>query len=377
MKDNIGKIIKTIVNNPGNIPWRGFQFARRIFPLDYYFASGHAFPPDIITILITRRCNFSCPGCSSASPLYTKDCADKKEMSLEEIKKLIDQVAWFKPAIYFNGGEPTLRPDLIEAIKYAKSKGLITALTTNGSLMDEDLTAKIVSSGLDFYSTSIDGPAEYHNARRGFTFAYENATRGIINLLLARKKAGVATPHIRISCITNSEKVDYNWHVLHLANDLGTDEVAFGNLMFYSPEVEKKQNDFIAAHGTGGQEVIGLAVNDGKIAVDAPALKEFYRTAKQKSKIPVYLVLNEGDVDSFYSWRYPAKSRCLTPWLVAVVLPNGDVTVCQNLILGNILQDKFTKIWNNKKFKYFRLARKKYQMPACFRCIEGQEIKFD
>ncbi|MBU2577749.1 radical SAM protein, partial [Patescibacteria group bacterium] len=78
--------------------------------------------PELITFIVTNRCNFNCPGCSSNSPLYTRKNSKVKEISLDDIKRVIDEVAGFKPFIYLNGGEPTLRPDLIEIIKYIKSK---------------------------------------------------------------------------------------------------------------------------------------------------------------------------------------------------------------------------------------------------------------
>ena len=143
---NAKKYLSTAWTNPSSVPWKVFNILRRKLPIDFWFLNGWSFPPEMITILVTKRCNFSCPGCSSGSPEYTKNFKGQ-ELETGELKKIIDKVAWFKPGIYFCGGEPTLREDLYELIKYAKNKGLVTAFTTNGSLLsDENIKITLCNS---------------------------------------------------------------------------------------------------------------------------------------------------------------------------------------------------------------------------------------
>lgn len=347
--------------------------------MDYWLFNGLSLPPDIVTILITKRCNYSCSGCSSLSPAYTRR-SSFDELTTGQIKKFIDQISWFKPNIYFNGGEPTLRDDLYDLIKYAKKKFLITALTTNGSLLDKKRVNLILDSKLDFLSVSLDGPASHHDLYRGFKGAYERLTEGVSVLIKERNKKGRKTPHVRITCIINPANAQDAVFVLKKAEELRVDEVAFGNLMFYPQVYKNCQEKIIAEFKTGGRHMIGLPIVDKEFPfnLDFRRLKNIYNKIKSEAKIPVFFVPDKIDYEKFFSFKNPSiRSLCLSPWFIATLLPDGNLTSCQDYILGNIKDNSFFPLWNSEKMKEFRRFRKKIPFPACFRCLEGQEITFD
>jgi MoaA/NifB/PqqE/SkfB family radical SAM enzyme len=100
-------------------------------------------------IQVTTRCNARCTDrCSIwASKPY--------DVPLDDVKFAIDVLAenGFS-VLYLTGGETGLYPHLIEAVDYAKTKGMITSLTSNGSI--STATLKGLSRSLDFLSISID-----------------------------------------------------------------------------------------------------------------------------------------------------------------------------------------------------------------------------
>ncbi len=76
-------------------------------------------------------------------------------MTLEDAKFAIDILANNSFSIaYFTGGETGLYPHLIEAVEYAKKKGMITSITTNGTIPAVHL--KRLSKSLDVLSVSVD-----------------------------------------------------------------------------------------------------------------------------------------------------------------------------------------------------------------------------
>lgn len=375
---NVKKYINTALSNPLSVPWKLFNILRRRFPVDYWLLNGWSFPPEMITILITKRCNFSCPGCSSGSPEYTKNYKGE-ELGTEGFKKIIDKVAWFKPGIYFCGGEPTLREDLYELIKYAKNKGLVTAFTTNGSLLSNVNIKKILLSGVDFISASLDGAPKHHNSYRGYEKAYEKLTRGVTELVRQRNNLRLKSPNVRITCIINPEDKEDAFFVLKKAKEMGVDEVAFGNLMFYPSSYQLKQKKFIVENKTGGPSMIGLEVENNKLPFSLDKnLNNVYYELKNQAKLPVSFVPQKINLSYFYSFRDPMLgSRCLSPWFVATVLPDGTLSACQEFRLGDLRKTSFMALWNKQKMKKFRRLRKKKAFPACFRCIEGHEINLD
>ena len=109
-------------------------------------------PPDRVSINLTLRCNLSCSMCTT--------CYDSPELSTDEIKGLIDQVAaWGVEVLNPLGGEPFVRTDLEAILAYAVRRGFYVTLTTNGTLITAArarLIAAIPSDRLHF-NTSLDG----------------------------------------------------------------------------------------------------------------------------------------------------------------------------------------------------------------------------
>ena len=94
---------------------------------------------------MTRRCNLKCVHCYSASA----DIDYPDELTTEEGKKLIDDLAAFgAPVILFSGGEPLMRPDLLELAQYATDKGMRAVISTNGTLITKEIAAKLKKIGL-------------------------------------------------------------------------------------------------------------------------------------------------------------------------------------------------------------------------------------
>lgn len=374
------KAIFLLRKNPRYLPVLVIGLIRRHVTLRLFSGFGYSLYPELITILITLRCNFKCQGCSSASPSYTKKYYRDKlsELTTKEIKQTIDQVAFFKPFIYFNGGEPTLRRDQIELIKYVKKKKLVCALTTNGSLLSQPYVRQLLDSQLDFLSVSIDGPKEFHDQARGFPGAYDRATKGIKELVKLKKQRGVNHPHIRIASIIYPDKVNHAKFIVDLGNKLGVDELGFGLLMYYPQRIIKKQQAFIKKYRTGGPNPIGLEIkNNHKFNFSLKDYLDFLDYSKKRAKMPIYFAYQRNQYEAFFNpQKNPSqKSSCLTPWLGAIVQPSGDLEVCQGFKFGNLKNGSILSQWNNKKIRRFRKLRAKMPFPVCFRCNEGQILR--
>lgn len=100
--------------------------------------SGKRTPLDA-SIDLTYRCNNKCVHCYCSLP--EKDGqAIKKELSTIEVKKLLDDLASMGSLwLLITGGEPLLREDFEEIYLYAKKKGFIITLFTNGTLIDDKI----------------------------------------------------------------------------------------------------------------------------------------------------------------------------------------------------------------------------------------------
>lgn len=115
---------------------------------------------DVVYLLLTNRCNLKCIHCCA-------DAADensevyRREMSTQEWTGIIDKIVDIEPGgIVLTGGEPLLRKDFFEIIRYLRSKynGKV-ALATNATLINDD-NVKLLAELIDKFDISIDGVDE-------------------------------------------------------------------------------------------------------------------------------------------------------------------------------------------------------------------------
>jgi len=132
-------------------------------------------PPGPVVIWnLIRRCNLTCKHCYAIS-------ADKDfpgELSTEQIYGVMENLKEFRvPALILSGGEPLLHPDIFDISRRAKDMGFYVGLSTNGTLIDEDVTGQIAGIGYDYVGISIDGLRQTHDKFRRLEGAFEKSMR--------------------------------------------------------------------------------------------------------------------------------------------------------------------------------------------------------
>lgn len=119
---------------------------------------------------IAYQCNFQCKMCKfwSNSPLNADNI-----LSIEQWKNVLQQISEFadmrKCPINFSGpGEPLLRDNIFDLIKYGISLGLQVQIISNGFCVNKQIAADIADSGLKFICFSLDSlNPEVHDFLRG------------------------------------------------------------------------------------------------------------------------------------------------------------------------------------------------------------------
>jgi len=170
----------------------------------------------------TRRCNLRCVHCYSRS----EDRAYAGELSTAEARRLIDDLADFgAPVLLFSGGEPLLRPDLFELVKYAVGRGLRAVISTNGTRIDDAAAARFRDAGLGYVGVSLDGLGDVNDRFRGVPGAFEQALAGIRRCLAAGVKVGLRFTITR----RNAGEID---RIFDLVRDEGIPRVCFYHLVY-------------------------------------------------------------------------------------------------------------------------------------------------
>jgi radical SAM protein with 4Fe4S-binding SPASM domain len=149
-------------------------------------SSGKRTPMEV-SIELTHRCPLECQHCYNNLPMADKN-AKNRELSLGEYKRLLDEIAaagtfW----ILFTGGEIFARADFLDIYAYAKSKGFLITLFTNGTMVTE----RIANYLADYRPFAIEitlygATRETYDALTQIPGSYDRCMRGI-RLLLDRK----------------------------------------------------------------------------------------------------------------------------------------------------------------------------------------------
>src|SRR5512141_1723764 len=120
--------------------------------------------PVNLTWEVTVACNLRCRTCLSAS-----GAPAARELDTAEALDAVDQL--HRAGVFqvnFGGGEPFLRGDFEQILDACHERGLVTCISTNGTLLDERRVRRLARSGLVAVQVSVDGAAvETCDAIRG------------------------------------------------------------------------------------------------------------------------------------------------------------------------------------------------------------------
>lgn len=142
----------------------------------------------VLTVDLTNRCNMMCDPCF----MDANQVGFVHELAWEEIQQILDDAAAVRPrrqmSIQFSGGEPTLSPHFLDAIRYARKKGYFAVqCATNGLRFAEEpgFARKAKEAGLRMAYLQFDGVTNQANSHRKISNLYDVKLRAIEELAAA------------------------------------------------------------------------------------------------------------------------------------------------------------------------------------------------
>ncbi|KKQ93968.1 MAG: Radical SAM domain protein [candidate division CPR2 bacterium GW2011_GWC1_39_9] len=305
-----------------------------------------------ITLRICGVCNLDCKMCS-----HICNKQESKFLSLQTIKKFIDDLDTPWPYISITGGEPLLHPDLKKILETVKRDGRFVSLTTNGTLLEEK--ASILTSGrLDMLIVSVDGDRKTHDRIRNKPNTYDSTIAGLKTILGKKDR-----PIVFINCAISSENYQQLLKVRDMAVELGADGINYQQLWFLTDNIELVSRDQKSAPKT----------------LKNINLVELWRNLQKlkRSKIPVNIFpnLNFFEIVQYYQTAENFKPRFTNkgtdrPWHHAIITSGGEIIQCNKYHMGNINDKPFWDIVNGSEYQIFRteLNSNGRCLPQCLRC---------
>ena len=310
---------------------RGFRPGGGKQALEYQERTGIK-APRIIAWELTRSCNLSCVHCRAASEFGHYP----GELSTDEIKATIDNITSItNPILILTGGEPLLRPDIWEIIDYAQEKGASPVVSTNGTLLTEEVAQNLAKHNIPRISISIDFPnAEMHDKFRGEEGAFAASIEGI-----KRTKAHGVGVQVNTTVTKMNHNMLEEMHDLALSLDLD----AF-HIFLLVPTGRGEDLRDVELTPEEYEEALTWAYNRQQTSpmhfkpTDAP---QYYRIIHQKA-------VEEGSKVSAEQYGLDAITRgCLGGITFCFISHTGDVQPCGyfDLQCGNVKEIPYDKIW--------------------------------
>ena len=362
--------------------------------------------PTFVQLRVTNLCNLRCKMCgqwgdtgifrSHSAP----DAGDgalerariqeligaKRQLSLADYVRLLDEIAAWKPIVSLFGGEPLLYPDILPLVREIKARGLTCTIITNGGRL-EPLAAELVESGIDSIAVSIDGPPERHDQIRGRQGSFEKAAAGVRAIARERDRQKKALP-MQIAILPVTElNLDVIRPAVEALRELPLDTINVGLRWFVPPSVGgeyervMREELGVAATSWKGFDFDWSTVGAGRERQMADLVKllkglrrrRFLDSARGKawtSFVPE--VPAEGVPEYFANFEQTfGHEMCPVAWYFAQVEPDGEVTFCGDFpdyFIGNVRKQSFREIWEGELAERFRAKLAKEPLPICARC---------
>ncbi|MCR5175643.1 MAG: putative heme d1 biosynthesis radical SAM protein NirJ2 [Anaerovibrio sp.] len=294
----------------------------------------------IVSWNVTNACNMYCDHCYREA-----GCRAEEELSTQEAKTLLEQIARanFKIMI-FSGGEPLLRPDIVELVAYASKLGLRPVFGTNGTLITLEKARALKAAGAMGMGISLDSmDIQKHDSFRKFEGAWEGAVRGMRNC----REAGLPFQ-------IHTTVMDWNNHELEAITDFAVAEGAVAHHFFFLvPTGRAKTIEAESLRAEQYEETLTRIMKkqtEVDIELKPTCAPQFMRIAAQMG----------------IKTRF--RRGCLAGTAYCIISPRGKVQPCAylNMELGDVRVTPFDEIWkNNQVLNTLRTLEYKGGCGAC------------
>lgn len=307
---------------------KNFRYYKRLIKIFSSYNLGKTtlnYLPLRLWIELTNHCNLRCVMCPN------KDLKNEEKgfMDMDLFQKIVDEAARFIFDVHLlHRGESLLHPLFFEMARYSVDKKIRTLLHTNGTVLDEEKSRKLIETGLDVLSFSFDGydKRTYESIRVNGDF--EKTVNNIQRFLQIKKELKSKKPYT----------------ILELIN--------FPNSEFKTDLA--KREEFLKKFSS--------------LPLDKLVVKEFHNWAGELD--------NKAERKKF--------SPCTYLWNALVIFWDGSVLPCSQdffgyYSLGNVRNSSLAEVWNNEKMIHLRkqhLAKNIEEFKTCSECDRVWRDKF-
>lgn len=324
---------------------------------------AHTLPlisPKSISIEISSTCNLKCKICNQ-----WKEKNNAKKLKFKDFKKLINEISksFNDTTLEFSGPEPLMNPKLLfQILEYAKNKGVKTAISTNGSLIDKETAVKLIKNNLKHISISLDSNKhEVQDYIRQCNGLFKKNVSVIKNLVEAKQELYSKTV-ISVTCTITEYNVNELVDLYNLCKSLKVDSINYNAYSVDNSYFNKNMPDYendefwvkkknIPLLKNNINQILNFSRNNCKPTVATPkeVLKEIPNYFQKKEKFQ--------------------KGICKAGMNYFHITSFGEVTVCGKGPHLNIKKHKIKDVLRSEEFYKTLTKTKECKIPCLNNCF--------
>lgn len=257
----------------------------------------------------------------------------RPDMPLADLLPVLDEIKAHQPGVativQSVGGEPLVRPDILECGREFHRRGFYWGMVSNGKLIDAAMMRELSRAGLNSLAVDLDGLREQHNWLRNDPTSFDRVYEAIGHIRRAPRLV---------------------WDVITCVNPRNLPVLEEMKRMLTEAGVTKWRCFTIApmgrADGNGN-----LLLSDEQFV----ELMEFIKRTREEGKIDLSFSC-EGYLGPYERAVRAYSFRCIAGTTTASIRANGDISGCLSIrssfAQGNIYRDSFWDVWENRFVPY-------------------------
>jgi radical SAM protein with 4Fe4S-binding SPASM domain len=323
--------------------------------------------PRTLYLESTNRCNLRCKGCI----LYRGSWEPDRDLSLEEVVKITDQLPELEKIFLHGIGEPLLNKELLEIIRHLKGRDGYVLFNSNGILLSGQRQHGLIRAGLDELRISLDAASAQGYQKIRNSDKFEQVIENLRSFIFLQKQQRVTHPKLSLWILGTKDNISELPGFVKLAAEIGIGEVYLQRLVYFQDDAGygvAKGSMTLQDSDAGSSALIEQSQDMGAklgIQFNASGLSRPVESLR-------------GEAGAKLPW-----SKCYRPSTLIYITANGNVLPCcispfstidyACIILGNVFKDPLAEIWSGSKYNIFR---KQHQSEAPPKCCRGCGVQW-
>ena len=332
--------------------------------------------PIYVRIKPTNRCNHDCPTCIYMPNYYSASSMVRaEEMPKEKLFEVVNDLVEMKikAITWSGGGEPLFHPNIVDAIRMARSGNIDQSIISNGQLLNLDKAAELsdfkwVRISFDYWDHKSFAKTRGTN-RRGFDIVLKNAEN------FAKQKSKDCT--LGAGYIVSRENYKKIYGMASILKDIGFENIRFSALEKIGLGDPLQDESAYGAKGpskAASRAMVSLRKLETALQLEQPIkvtdakdnFSEYHRKVESEVLEELRRCRRELEDDNFkvydsYDIDFQSQSsqskKCYIQQIIPVIAGDSNVYNCHNKaydktgLIGSIKKQSFKDLWYSDKTK--------------------------